>query len=268
MPNALDLPGRVDKIVRRLLKGKNWMRWASLSPQLPLLAEAAPDTFLEAAHHDLGTKEPALVKLFEQEGDPYISSSPHTGLLWALEALAWHPDYLSPASRILVHLAELDPKPQSPLASRPLRSLLEIFLPWLPQTTASVEERIRVLKDLVRSVPNAGWHLLVGLLPRKQQAAFPTYRPSVRDWALNWSKGGTREESWDPAEYAYQTDECARLLVEHMGRDAARWKDLIREFEKLPEAVQKEFLNDSKHSTRPSWMAVSGATSPTRCARK
>ena len=239
---AIDLPGRVDNLVRKLLKGKNWRRWASLSPQLPLLAEAAPDAFLEAADHDLETEEPALLKLFEQEGEPFLSSSPHTSLLWALEGLAWKPDYLSRASLILARLAERDPNAKRSLASSPLRSLQEIFLPWLPQTTASVEARVEVLKVLVRRVPKAGWHLLVGLLPHQQQASFPTYRPSVRDWALNWSKGGTGEESWDPAEYTYQTDECARLLVEHMGGDPKRWKELIREFEKLPEAVQKAFL--------------------------
>ena len=166
---AVNLPGRVDYIVRTLLKGKNWRRWASLSHQLPVLAEAAPEAFLEAADHDLGTKEPALVKLFEQEGQAFLSSSPHPGLLWALEGLAWEPTYLRKVSEILARLAELDPAeldPKGRLGNRPMRSLEEIFVPWHPQTTGTVEERVKVLRILAGRERNVGW--------RCSSASYPT----------------------------------------------------------------------------------------------
>ena len=237
---AVNLPGRVDYIVRTLLKGKNWRRWASLSHQLPVLAEAAPEAFLEAADHDLGTKEPALVKLFEQEGQAFLSSSPHPGLLWALEGLAWEPTYLRKVSEILARLAELDPAeldPKGRLGNRPMRSLEEIFVPWHPQTTGTVEERVKVLKILAGRERNVGWRLLVSLLPDQRLTSSPTHRPSWRDWTLGWSEGVTDAEYW------HQTAACAHLLVERMGSDLSRWKQLIGEFDNLPEPVQKEFLD-------------------------
>ena len=82
----------------------------------------------------------------------------------------------------------------------------------------------------------AGWRLLVGLLPNQYQISMPTPRPSWRDWALAWSSGVTNAAYW------HQVDACARLLVEQLGDDVERWKALIEQFENLPGPVQTEFL--------------------------
>ena len=110
-------------------------------------------------------------------------------------------------------------------------------MPWLPQTTALVEERVRVLQRLARSRPVAGWRLLFGLLPNQQPISTSIHRrPSWRDWALAWSGRVT------PAEYRHQVGACAHLLVEQLGDDVERWKALIQQFENLPGPVQTEFL--------------------------
>jgi hypothetical protein len=233
LSDALALKGRVEQIVRSLLEGQDWMRWASLSPQLPLLAEAAPEMFLHIVG-DLKRTGPALVKAFEQEGEPLFSSSPHTGLLWALEGLAWDSQWLSPVSLILAWLDEHDPRGR--LGNRPSRSLQEIFMSWFPQTTASVDDRVRILEVLARRTPVAGWRLLLNLLPNQMQTTMHTHRPMWRDWPLRWSKGATNNEYWR------QVRACARLLIEHLGEDIGRWKALVEQFESLPEPVQKEFL--------------------------
>ena len=87
-PGRLTAAGEVhhlpDRVVRKLLEGQDWLRWASLSPQLPILAEAAPVQFLEQVR----SAEAALLRLFQAEGDPLFSSNPHTGLLW--RSKCWH----------------------------------------------------------------------------------------------------------------------------------------------------------------------------------
>ena len=68
-----------------LLEGKSWKHWVSLSSELPLLAEAAPDAFLNALQRDLEKPTPAVTKLFEKGGDSVLfGPSYHTGVLWAL----------------------------------------------------------------------------------------------------------------------------------------------------------------------------------------
>ena len=90
------------RIVWRLMEQvkDNPILWASLSDILSLLAEAAPEILLEAIEAGLLGKHPVLVKLFQDKGSrsDLFSSSPHTGLLWALEALALNHDYLSRAA--------------------------------------------------------------------------------------------------------------------------------------------------------------------------
>lgn len=114
-------------VVRRLLEGGDWLRWASLSPQLPDLAEAAPDHFLQAVEADLRQPQPDLLELFERESDGVFGRHPHTGLLWALEVLAWEPQFLGRASLTLARLAARDPGGR--MSNRPGSSLHDIFLP-------------------------------------------------------------------------------------------------------------------------------------------
>ena len=83
-----------------------------------------------------------------------------------LEGLAWSQEHLSRVSRILAALDERTPREAS--GNSAFRSLIYIFLPWLPQTTASVEQRIKALEKLAKYHPEAAWRLLIGLLPNQQ----------------------------------------------------------------------------------------------------
>jgi transcriptional regulator with XRE-family HTH domain len=231
---SLGLKDRVEQIVRSLLDGQDWVRWASLSSQLPLLAEAAPEAFLDAVERDLQREEPALLKLFKQEGELLFSLNPHTGLLWALEVLAWNRSLLPQVSLILAWLDEHDLGGK--LGNCPSRSLQGIFMPWFPQTTAPVGERVKVLRELARRRPEAGWRLLVSLLSGQVPPSSPIHRPMWRDWALSWSGRVTNAEYW------HQVGACAHLLVEHLGKDLGRWEQLLEQFDNLPEPVQREFL--------------------------
>ena len=209
--NVPNLSGRIGHVVRQLLDGKAWQRWASLSPQLPLLAEAAPDTFLEVLDRDLRRKDSGVLKLFEQEGGALFPSSPHTGLLWALEGLAW--DRATAAGKLHPGTARRSALPGQ-LANRPMKSLQEIFMLRLPQTTAPVEERVRVLSAIMKKSPVAGWHLLLNLLAAKFGVVDLIRRPAFREWALSWTRGATN------ADYSHQVTECANMLVDLLGKDS------------------------------------------------
>ena len=149
--------------------------------------------------------------------------------------LAWDCGLLPRVSMVLATLDEKIPKVE--LGNSPHRSLLEIFKPWHPQTTARVEERVKVLKRLAEKRQDAGWRLLNGLLPNPRPTfAVPIQRPLWRDWALGWSRGVAVAEYW------HQVGASAHLLVEHLGDDIERWTAIIQQFENLPGPVLKEFL--------------------------
>jgi hypothetical protein len=156
------------------------------------------------------------------------------GLLSALEGMAWERTLLPRVSFILAALDEMTPRVTSGRSAA--RSLQETFMPWLPQTTAPIEERVKVLQMLVRRRPEAGWRLLVALLPNQQAFSTATYRPMWRDWALGWNSKVSAASYWQ------QVEACAHLLIEHLGDDIERWKALIQQFENLPGPVQRQFL--------------------------
>jgi len=225
---------RADRIVWRLLDKANedWRVWASLSSMLRPLAEAAPGVFLSAVEVGLSGDQPVLLNLFSdsEQQSTLFSSSPHTGLLWALEALAWNPEYLGHTSLLLAKLARLDPGGK--LVNRPQNSLREIFLTWHPQTTASLDQRLRVLDAIRSREPQVAWQLLCQLLPGRRDLAHPTSKPRWREWVP------------DPrprvayTEFERAASEIGIRLLEDVGTDGHRWQGLIRRINALPKSQQ------------------------------
>lgn len=217
----------VERIVKRLFdQVTDWQLWASLSPLLRLLAEAAPQVFLDAVERELSVPNPSLINLFADVEYHFMESSPHTGLLWALEVLGWSPDYLGQAALLLAKLARLDPG--GTVANRPIRSLRGIFLSWHPRTTANLERRLRVLDTIRNREPQVAWDLLVKLLPRSHDVAHPTARPKWRDWVPEQRAPITYGELYKA------TTEIVGRLLEDVGNDGARWHTLIEEIDQLP----------------------------------
>jgi transcriptional regulator with XRE-family HTH domain len=236
LAHSTDVPGRVGHIVHRLLHRQSWLRWASLSSELPLVAEASPEVFLKAVEEDFRQKEPALPKLFEQEGKSVLfSSHPYTGLLWALEGVAWDRGLLPQVSYLLARLDEVVEGKNR--GNSPMGSLQSVFMPWYPQTTAPVDERVKILSTLTRKYPGTGWRLLQELLPERFRTTSPIRRPAFRDWALMWTEGATN------ADYGQQVTACADILVESLGQDLAQWQDLIEHFENLAGPAGQKFLD-------------------------
>jgi hypothetical protein len=205
--------------------------WSSLSDIMPHLAEAAPDTFLSYLDEDLGKPKPSLRELFVDSDvqGAVFSNSPHTGLLWALESLAWHPDYLGRAALAMARLARLDPG--GALHNRPINSLLAIFLPWRPQTAATIEHRLNVLDMLREREERVTWNLLNQLLQR-HSVAVSTYMPKWRDW---------RPDELQRVTYA-EIDEGTRQLLDWIlsatNNDADRWREVIRHVTTLPSELR------------------------------
>ena len=218
-------------MVRNLLpEGASWRRWGTVADHLSLIAEAAPEAFFEAVEADLQREDLQLVELFAQEGDGFHGPSPHPGLLWALEGLAWEPPFLSRSALILSRLAQSDPRGK--LGNRPDRSLRELFLPWHPQTLATSEQRLRTLDVIMRRHPEVGWKLLLSLLPDLHSISSPTHRPSWRGANLDWSR------KFPQAEYWQYVESIADRLLAHTTSRFNRWLDLIESFQQLPKGAQ------------------------------
>lgn len=221
--------------VREILADADWVLWASLNDVLPLLAEAAPGEFLDAVEKALESDPCPFDEIFAQEGGGILGRNYMTGLLWALETLAWDADYLS---RVVVCLGELAARdPGGQWANRPINSLITIFLPWLPQTCAPIAKRVAAVRTLLNELPEIGWKLLVSLLPQHYSHSLGTRKPAWRTTIPdNWHRSVTHREYWE------QVSAYAELAISEAKRDVSKLVELIDHLESLPQPTHEQLL--------------------------
>lgn len=222
--------------IREILSDADWILWGSLNNLLPMLAEAAPGEFLSEVEAALQRTPCPFDELFSQEGNGITGRNYMTGLLWALETLAWDEQYLSRVAVILGELATHDPGGN--WANRPANSLTTIFLPWFPQTTASVEKRKVAIRTLQKEVPEIAWKILLSLLPNQHQMSTGSHKPVWRGTIPeDWAKGISQHEYWDHVSY------YAEMAVEIANADIAKLTELIGHLHNLPQPAFDKLLS-------------------------
>lgn len=214
------------KVVCSALENGNAGSWASLDDVMPLLADAAPENFLQIL--DIKLSSPVLfAELFSYESNDVFGRNYLTGTLWALESLAREPEFINGAVHSLAELAAIDPGGK--WGNRPISSLVRIFLPWYPQTQASFTERKTAFKNIALNLPNIAWNLVLQLLPSEHQSSFENYK---RLW--------TEVSQFDPAhpisraDYQAEIDWYAMTAVDLAKSDVSKLTDLLSILNNLP----------------------------------
>jgi len=230
---AMSVSDYAGLIIRRLLDhaDQRWEIWASLDSVFPLLAEAAPEEFLAQVEEHSNGPDSIIVRLFTEAEGMITPITYHCGLLWALEGLAWNPEYLARTALLLAKLARHDPGGR--MSNRPGESLTRIFLPWYPQTSAPLEQRLRVLDTIVRRESKVGFELLVSLLPKAFRTTRPTHKPRWRDWAPDDAPKVSGPEYWKGIEH------IAKTLVDTAGTSGELWLHMIGKLDDLPKEVHE-----------------------------
>jgi hypothetical protein len=215
---------------------------ASLSRQLPMLMEAAPDPLLSALEQMLEVGGATLKLVFQdsREISSFWSSSPHTGLLWALERIGHDPKYLQRTTDILAGLDAIDPG--GSLSNRPLASLRSLFLTWMPATNASLEMRLAVLENLVSTRPDIAWRLILSLLPTYGQIQFNSQSPRFRE------AGASERESLTHPVLFKSISAILSMAIQLAGLDGKRWSALLKECHELPKSDSDRLISAFGHA--------------------
>jgi len=260
----IDLPSSsqnwVDGIVYQVLEHKGTNFWKSIDHILPLLAEASPAVFLDVVKKGIEIENSPILGLFEEE-KAFLSGYNyyHTGLLWALECLAWGPNLLSRVSLILQSLIRLAPDVN--LMNKPINSCKEIFCYWHPQTFSSVSDREQILRLLFKRDYDSAWRILMFFLPSAHPIAHGTYKPRWR--SFNQS---TLEESFLDESYIKMPRIYAQLIMDFFKREEQQLVDVVRclpEFEdiSIQQDVLKHMLNIAdriEQKTHEAWDMLRG----------
>jgi addiction module HigA family antidote len=173
-----DAAAHADRLVRELLTPISAKTLQSQIDNLPLYSEAAPDTFLSIVEADLKTEAPATLELMRPATDFPFGSSPRTGLLWALENLAWSDELFLRTVLVLGRLAErvIDDN----LMNKPSSSLSSIFRSWMPQTSAKLEHRQDAIRMLAEKHPDVAWPICIEQFSQHSRVGHYSHKPRWR----------------------------------------------------------------------------------------
>lgn len=183
----------VGVLVRRLLTPLSTRLLEANDRDLAAYAEAAPETFLAILEDDLNSGEPATYGLMRPAGSGVFGGCPRTGLLWALEGLAWSPVTMPRVARILAQLSRIEINDN--WGNKPENSLGSIFAAWMPQTAADHPTRLRVLKDLAGRYSEIAWRLCIAQLEPGPRSSSGSHKPKWRNDGLGY---GEPLPTWEP----------------------------------------------------------------------
>lgn len=235
IPNLDNPQNWVDKIIFDLLNNASGEMWISIDHELPLISEASPESFLKVVKNSLAKEQPEIMDMFKEEDGFLHKISHHTGLLWALENLAWLPEYLRDVSLVLLKLSRLDPG--GSLSNRPLNSISEIFKPWHFQTLAPYDERMEILKYITEKEKESGWSLLIRMLSDDHGIAHPTHKMRWRMFDKNTNLTYTYQEIWNTHSAVIE------MLINLFDNDEEKLSQLIKETTNLSPKDRKRVLD-------------------------
>ena len=179
---GINVQTNINAIVKELLTPLDANTWASQQNDLPLYAEAAPEQFIEILEKDLNSNDPQVLALLKAASTAFFGGCPRSGLLWALEGLAWKPERLLPVACILARLSEQ--KINDNWANKPERSLKSLFSSWVPQTAATIGQRLAALEALQKKYPKIVWWLCMEQLSTSSRVGTYSYRQRWRNDAF------------------------------------------------------------------------------------
>lgn len=193
---GIDIGVEIDLLIRRLLTPLTHEKLLSHTSNLPLYAEAAPTEFLRIIEDDLKIPESEVFALMKPADTGLFGGGcPRTGLLWALESLAWKTAQLPCVSRILARLAER--KIDDNWVNKPQNSLDAIFRSWMPQTAAPLQDRVKALEVLTKKFPAVGWRICVDQFAPGHRVGQYSQRPRWRSDASGAGQPVTPKEMYD-----------------------------------------------------------------------
>ncbi len=223
---GFEVEGEVAALVSRLLRPGgdeaplNTGTLESYDRDLPMLAEAAPEQFLSALEEDLDRPESAVRELLKPAEATIFNRPAGVGLLWALECLAWNPQHLARVALVLASLSRA--VPDSHGVNRLVRSLEFILRSWMPQTAATLEQRVQALRILCDRVPEVGWHVCMEQLAAGLRDPSGNYRPR---WRGDAAGAGQRVSTGESREFMRAA--LDRALDWPTGHDASKLGDLV-----------------------------------------
>lgn len=222
-----DIQIRIDNWLKELFESNIGVEaWYSYHQSLSTLAEASPEGFLVSLEKAIDAiEETKIEELFTDSGDLMMGECAYCNLLWALEAVSWNKDYLVHVVLLLARLSELDI--EYGRKNRPFNSLKDIFTAWVRYCSATHDERIGIIENILfKKYPDITWKLLLELLPDNHSMSTGISKPKYHTWA-------DIDDTVLERDYLKYCNEINRLLFENLDEDNQKWYDVFDNIDKF-----------------------------------
>ena len=247
-----DTKNRVAALIRKLLTPLSLENLLSQDHNLPYYAEAAPNEFLKIIECDLNQDDPTVFSILKPvDSSAIFASLPRTGLLWSLECLAWNPRNIQRVCKILAQLSRS--KIDDNWTNKPDASLQAIFRSWVPQTAASIEQRVQALKTLVKNFSHVVWEICIEQIKPPPRFGHYSYRPLWRSDASCAGQIVMRKERNDFIQAVIS------IMIDWSSHDELTLGDLVEALESIPEVEQIriwDLIDEWSHSATDSAKAT------------
>ena len=211
----------------RVFSAKDWKIYATIADEFEYLAAAHPKIFLDELRRVLEEKDEAFLKFLNEKEISVMSADYGQQLKWILRSLAQEETYFSSAMYVLMLL--------STVRESFLDSLVEVLVPWCPQTHADVQARIGILKGFSGEFPQLTWIVLMKLMPDKTTSVSHVRNLKFREIAP--LPGVTIQKDYIEATVGY-----IDLALDMLNHDVQRMADLLTVVEHVPKDIQEKIL--------------------------
>jgi addiction module HigA family antidote len=230
---GIDVEHQVDTLIRHLLLPLDGRTWSSHKGDLPRYAEASPEAFLDILEKDLALPDPRIYSLLQPAGTmPFGGGCDRSGLLWALETLAWRPDRLPRVLNVLAQLAAV--QIDDNWVNKPEGSIASIFRSWMPQTAATIDERNTAMEMLCRRYSDVGWRVCMQQFGPSNGIGHYSARPH---WRNDASGAGHTARTWGEI-YAVK-DKARELAIGWPQHNEKTLGDLIKRLQDMTSEDQE-----------------------------
>lgn len=204
---------KISKIVKDILTPTSGAKWFSQRSNLPTYAEAAPKTFMDILDKDLRSDAVKVHSLFEPAESGPFGDCLRSGLLWALETIAWAPANFKRSADLLAKLSTI--QIDDNWGNKPTSSLLSIFRAWMPQTGATLDQRKSALSSILADYPDIGLMLSFDQFDPGSTIGHYNSKPKWRMDAFGHGEPNSDGERYEFARYAF--DLVMTLDLQNLG---------------------------------------------------
>ena len=213
------LETKLSELVKELLGDLTLFKRNPFSDDLRYYAEACPEAFIDIIERDIRHENSVCREQANADSTGVFDNSFMTGLLAALEVLAWSTNHIPYVVDILISLSSTQNSRR--VNDSTFGSLNKILNNMLPQTSASAEQRRILLKQVMEKDRNVAWRLCMSILDPYPRVITDNFKPMYRDLGQRLDQPVLKSDVYKVKDY------CAECIKNEFVLDQDKINELL-----------------------------------------